>query len=199
MTFVKGFGNSFLNAVRSAAFLSFPVARPIGFKVGANSNVLNISDNVVEDMTTFIANVSNHVFSYGGNSSVILAEAECEGELRLSQLLEGTGISCADDTVVLHSMIPTKVQVIFGFREGNHLMNDNAKVMANAGYEGFTPVNSRGCILNNFNVHLIEKSDTTETFEVTLSTIDGTSETAVLEHAFGMVKDNVSKALSMLK
>ena len=199
VTLVKGLGNSFLNAVRSAAFLSYPVARPVAFKVGGASNVLNISDDVLEDMTTFISGVSQHIFSYSGNRSVILAEAECNGELRLSELLAGTGISCKDDVVILHSQAPVSVQVVFGCRAGNHLIDDNAKFVENAGYMGYTAINSRGCILESFDVHLVEKSATTETFDVTIRSVDGTSEAAILEQALALVKSAVTDTYNLIK
>lgn len=199
VTLVKGLGNSFLNAVRSAAFLSYPVARPVAFKVGGASNVLNISDNVLEDMTAFISNVSQKNYSYHGNRSLILAEVECDGELRLSELLKDTGISCKEDAVILHSQAPVKVQVIFGCRAGNHLLDDNARFVENAGYSGYTAINSRGCILESFNVHLVEKSDTTETFEVTIKAVDDTSEAAILEQALALVKSAVEDTYNLIK
>lgn len=186
--FENGVGTAFLNSVRCAAYVCYPVIRPIGFKVGGDSTVVSISDDVLEDMTTFISNVSCTHYYYVGNCSLIKAEAVCNGELLLSELLAGSGIRCETDSVVLHSTAPVTVSVIFRFASGSYLSNDNAGVLEDAGYEGFVATGSRHCVVDAFTFKVVDKTDTNEIFEIKISTVDESDELTVLKAAVGYVK-----------
>lgn len=189
VTLEKGLGNAFLNTVRSAAYVCCPIVRPIGFKVGGDSTVVSISDSVLEDMTTFISNVSRHVFYYRGNRDLIEATVECDGELMLSALLNGTGVTVNEDVPVLHSNAPVRVSVIFHFGSGNHLIQENEAILENAGYTGYVATNSRHCVVDAFTFNRTDTSDTEEVYEVTLTTIDGSSPDTVFKMAVQHVKE----------
>lgn len=182
-----------LNAARSAAFICYPCIRPIAFDVGGDSNVLSISDSVIEDMTTFISNVSTLNFSYSGNSALIAAKVTCDGTLTIKQLLAGTGISCNVDREILHSSTPTDVTVVFAVQSGNKLNTENEELLTETPYEKFTVINSRHCIVNSFTYHKIDDSDGNETYDVTIDTIGDVSEEEVLKLAFNHLKQVASK------
>lgn len=198
ITLRKGIGNPILNAVRSAAFFCCPVIRPVAFKVGGESNVLNISDTVIEDMTTFISTVSKFNYAYNGNSKFVVARCECNGELRLSELLSGVGITSDQDGVILHSTAPICVEVVFMFCAGNYTSLENTKSVQDAGYNGFVVVNSRHCNVESFTFKHLSEDQQTETFEVSVTTLDGRSAEAICKDAIGLLGSELKTLQSHL-
>lgn len=193
VTLRKGLGNPILNAVRGAAFFSCPVVRPIAFKVGGASNVLSISDTVIEDMTSFISGVCKFNYAYNGNRGLVIASCECNGELLLSELLRGSGIASTGDCVVLHSTAPITVEVIFAFRAGNYTSAENSQLVKTAGYEGFTAINSRHCNVESFTFKHLTEDSQTETFEVSVKTVDGQSADVFVQSAIDLLLDDIKK------
>lgn len=194
----QGIGNALLNAVRSEAYLCYPIIRPIGFKVGGDSTVVGIADSVVEDMTTFISNVSRWVFDYRGDSPVICTKVVCDGELLLSELLKGSGITTNGDAAILHSNAPVEVEVVFNFVAGNKLLQENDALLKKAGYNGFTAINSRHCVIDKFTFKVVDTMDDAEVFDVLITTVDGSSDKAVFKKALeGVIEKCRNAALKI--
>ncbi len=191
ITLRKGMGNPILNAVRSAAFFCCPVIRPVAFKVGGESNVLSISDTVIEDMTTFISTMSKFNYAYNGNSKLVVASCECSGELQLSELLGDVGITSDHDGVILHSTAPIKVEVVFAYARGNYTTLENTKLIQDAGYGGFVAINSRHCNVESFTFKHLSEDKQTETFEVTVKSLDGRSAEAVVKDAVALLESDI--------
>lgn len=164
----RGLGAAFLNLVRSSAYYSVPALRPIGFKVGAESNVVDISDCVLEDMVTFISTVSCVDYSYAGEKNVVEVHCVCDGELMLSQLLAGSGISANKDAAVLHSTAPTDVSVVFRKTIGCALVEGNTAILEDEGYRGYVAVNSRHCCVTRFNFYKVNETDECDIFSVSI-------------------------------
>lgn len=188
-----GTGSAYLNAIRSTAYGCYPVVRPIGFKVGDHSTVVTTSDSVLEDMTTFISNVSHCIFKCTGDRDLIVATCLCNGELRISELLADSPISVENDAIILHSMQEIEVSVVFLNTTGNRMLYDNSDLLEKHGLTGYVAITSRHCIINAFTFHKIDElGDNTEVFEVSIETIDDTNEESVFNHAVKKTQEAIA-------
>lgn len=190
MTFEYGTGEAFLNAIRAAAFVTQPVLRPVGFKVGNASNVLAISDNVEEDMTTFISNVCSGIFATNSDNEAIEVTAVCDGELTMSQMLHGSGVQCDRDFPVLHSLSPVEVSVVFRKDKGTHYSDENQEFLKSRGFSHNVAINSRHCNLESFTFKRVDEEKNKETFEITIVTNDGESPKVLLDNAMRLFAEN---------
>lgn len=173
------FNRPLLNAIRAASFSSVPVVRPIGFVVADTSNVVSLPDTVLEDMTKFIANVSRGEFIASGNKELIICQATCSGELKLSELLNGSDISAVEDFPILHSTEPVTVKVLFRYSRGCYSISQNTDFLEKHVASNCVVVNSRHCPVENFSVLEANTSAARDTFEITINTVSGVDDNTV--------------------
>lgn len=198
VSFVKGVGTAFLNAVRAESFIKQDVLRPIGFKVGDTSTIIDTPENVLEDMTTFISNVDVFNFCATQNKDLIIAQCQCNGVLSMRGLLDGTGIQVPYDEEILHTMGDVNVCVAFRMANGNHLSNENAAFLEDHGVHGFSAINSRHSTIKSFTANKIEEDDYTETFDIEIITSDGSDSNSILRNAVRAIVENANKLLNYL-
>ena len=187
-----GFNRSLLNAVRAASFSSLPVIRPIGFTVAGTSNVVSLPDTILEDMTKFIANVSKGEFIYTGNEALIVCNVSFTGELKLSELLAGTGITAVEDFAILHATETISVKVLFRFDRGCFTIEQNQDFLEKHGASKCVVVNSRHCPIKSFNILDANTSAAKDTFEVTIDTVSGVDGTEVWNESINTIISTLS-------
>lgn len=185
VTTKRGFGESLLNTVRQVTMTQIPVVRPVAFKVGSTSNVITINDKVVEDMVTFISNVSALQFRAAREFDTTKVTGVCHSTLRASDLFSGTDVEClGSDTELLHSLADVPVEVVFRKCAGVHSAEENTEALESTGFatEAFVVTNSRHCNVEQFGIKKLhgqyDRTDT-ESFEVMIYTSDGTEEREV--------------------
>lgn len=197
VSFEKGIGTALLNAVRAESFVRQSVVRPIGFKIGSTSNILDTPECVIEDMTTFISSVDEFCFVSDGDKDCIVATCVCDGDLSISDLVNSS-LRVVGDGTVLHSTQPVEVSVVFRKACGAFLNSANSDFMIKRGLQDFVAVNSRHSTIETFTAYKVGESDDIETFAIEIATNDGSSSNALLRNAVSGVIENASKLLSFL-
>lgn len=188
-------GNACLNVLRSVAYSGIPTVRPIGFKVGETSTVIGISDRVIEDMTTFISNVTSYQF-VGSFSGLQEVTCKCEGSMTIAELLNGCGINAIGDVTVpiLHSDYGVSVSIIFRCDAGFYTQEQNDELMYEKGYTGYAAINSRHTNLKAFTFKECDDGS----YEVLVESEDGAQPQAILLSAISgleRILDNLKNSL----
>lgn len=191
----KYYGESLINALRQAAICGIPEVRPIAFKVGTASNVLEISDLVEEDMTEFISNVSSSVYETSSNSELFNLEVEAHGVLTVNQLCSGE-IAIANRGIeeVLHTFAPIKVTVYFRKAAGSYREKENESFLENNSVDtsNLVVVNSRHCPVQKFIQVEENRTDKSIIFNISVLTNFSVTEEEVLTKAVALIKQEVN-------
>lgn len=160
----KQYGPALVNYLRQCTMTSVPVVKPIAFAVGTNSNVLETSDSVIEDMTTFIHNVmcSNYylVDTTGTLDKPILFEMTVSTNLKTSDF-NSVKVYSKEDSVLLHALSETPVKIYFRNACGKYSVKQNLQFLQDAGVNtnDIVVVPSRHCAVDSFTVNEIENED----------------------------------------
>jgi hypothetical protein len=122
----KQYGPALVNLLRQVSMTACKVLRPIAFSTGAHSNVLDTSDSAIEDMTTFIDNVTsaNYYVTNQESSELIRFDATVARTLDTSQF-QSEGILCKENKVVLNTLADLKVSIIFRYSSNRYTAKEN--------------------------------------------------------------------------
>lgn len=131
----KQYGPALVNLLRQVSMTACKVLRPIAFSTGAHSNVLDTSDSAIEDMTTFIDNVTsaNYYVTNQESSELIRFDATVARTLDTSQF-QSEGILCKENKVVL-SWVPG-FSGGWGGSDNSHITR---KSFSSLGFSGLLP------------------------------------------------------------
>ena len=181
---LRGLGDAYLNCIRSAAYVGIDVIRPIGVMVGGSSNVVDVSNSVQEDMPTVISAIIKGNYTGDLNPDELLeVKVVSNGELTLSDLLNGSRIKSTIDLPIMHSMVETEISVVFSCAHGWYKTEDNMSRLENAGYSGYVAVNSRHCDIDTFTYNRVMQLDHEDVYDVDIRTISGQSEEKIFRYA----------------
>lgn len=194
---LRGLGDAYLNCVRSAAYVGIDVIRPIGVRVGGSSNVVDISNSVQEDMPTVISAIVKGNYTGDLNPGELLeVKIVSNGELMLSDLLNGSRIKSTVDLPIMHSMVETEISVVFAYTHGWYKTEDNMSKLEKAGYSGYVAVNSRHCGIDTFTYNKVMQLDHEDVYDVNIRTINGQSEEKIFRYAQALLASECVKIIS---
>ena len=156
LQFNKNYGHAALNLMRHLLLTNTAEYRPVAFKVGTNSNVLQIGDFAEEDMTEFICSVCR---GYYGQISSATADnvahsvfrTTCNGVLSTGDIKTDDLLSCGDNLPVLHLHSATTVEIVFRLGKGVYSSAENEEFVENAvgNADDYVCVSSRHTLLDN--------------------------------------------------
>ena len=188
LQFNKNYGHAALNLMRHLLLTNTAEYRPVAFKVGTNSNVLQIGDFAEEDMTEFISNVCRGYYGRVSGSPVTddvvysVFRTTCNGVLSTGDIKTDDLLSCGDNLPVLHLHSATTVEIIFRLGKGVYSSAENEEFVEHAvgNVDDYVCVSSRHTLLDN----LTFSEDSTGnaiTFDVDIIPKRGVQATALLD------------------
>lgn len=183
-------GALLLNLVRQVALTRLSEVRPIAFKVGGFSNVVNISDNVEEDMTEFISNVCYYKFNGSANSTMSCVALHCNGALDISSFnTSEISVASGERREVLHSFSDVPVIVYFRNGSGKFTAEENERFLQEQGIstEDLVVINSRHRPVFNIGVEQIDEDESEATYRITVYDSGKLSDAEVLQQSLDWI------------
>lgn len=158
----KQYGPALVNLLRQVSMTACKVLRPIAFSTGAHSNVLDTSDSAIEDMTTFIDNVTsaNYYVTNQESSELIRFDATVARTLDTSQF-QSEGILCKENKVVLNTIADLNVSIIFRYTNNRYTAKENVLFLQkqHINTDEYIVIPSRHCAVDSFTQSEIESED----------------------------------------
>lgn len=190
----KQYGPALLNLLRQTAMTSVNVIKPIAFAVGDTSNVIDTSDAVAEDMTSFIHNVMSVNYMCPENIERTLYVCEIDAVASLStRQLQQFGVYATTDKILLHLLSKAHVTIIFRCGRGNYSAKQNIAFLAESGVDtnSLVVVASRHSALDSFTHTEIESEDSYITDINITSQI--TTDRRILENSLAVIEHEVAE------
>lgn len=189
----KYVGDSIVNSLRQAVMCRVPDTRPIAFKVGEMSDVVNISDVVEEDMTEFISNVSSSYYASANELEVF--NSRVGNVLHTSDIAKGSGISVLSVGVseVLHVLAGVPVTIYFRRDAGKFLSKENAMFLKSKGVDtnSLVIINSRHSPVLNFSFTKKRVSDFIDEFDISVYTNGSVPGEEILKYGIEILKKDL--------
>lgn len=150
----KQYGPSLINLIRQVSMTAIPTVRPIAFSVGAHSNVLDTADSVVEDMTSFIHNVSACEYTAANKEAKLLTYNGIAAGTLQTNAFSSAGVISHSDATVLHTLSNTNVSIIFRNARGNFSAKENIEFLQDNAIDTkhYVVIPSRHCAVDKFTI-----------------------------------------------
>lgn len=195
--------NAFINLVRTMMLCRLESVRPIAFSVGTTSDVCNISDNVEEDMSEFISNVSSSCYAIDSGTDLVKLELSVDGTLSFAQessqlAAQGLKVLNLGVSEVLHSLCSVPVTIYFRKAAGHFTIDENEEFLEARGVDVSTLVvtNSRHSPVSRFGFKQEDVAGGKTVFEISLQTDGSMTEDDAVKTVLSMIADDAKTTLA---